>query len=163
MYQITTSVQKLINALRGTDMPWIGDEIEAHVRLGRRPLFESGKDDAPHGLEMRNDVYFRDDAEQYVAPKDILIEGAADESNEFSQKEQVDEAVRILLAHIEVRVNFVDDANECLKTLRLPDVGLRVVDDEGEEMVFFTDDARNAACELSEKIYSLKEWLESEL
>ena len=49
--------------------------------------------------------------------------------------EQVSEAVRILMAHIEGRIDFINDAGNCLESsFGLTDVRLGVIGDEGVEM-----------------------------
>jgi hypothetical protein len=49
---IAPPIQRLLNFLRTTDMPWIADDIEAHLRLGLVPVYDPKSDTERHQAEL---------------------------------------------------------------------------------------------------------------
>lgn len=161
MQKVSPIIEELIRALRATRMPWIGDEIEGHIRLGKTNLFLRGDDD--------NDKVLLNLQVSRLGQKDKMTDIAessrdgseTDEDGEdLSLEEQIEAAIQIIDTNISGRVKFNDESYKCLsESFKLENMTLAILDGDGKIIPLLSDKARKAADELPLVMKKLRDWL----
>jgi hypothetical protein len=141
-------------------MPWIGDEIEAHLRLGRVPLFNRSEDGSDANLADRQRSIFPPvETRGHSGQPSPTLE---DERTPFAANHQISEALEILEKHILLRGVMIDENQKCLKEVfDLHNIEIQVLTAEGVTVRMENESTRNSEESLREKLPEIRAWLES--
>lgn len=154
MHEIAPIISNLIELLRGAGLSRLGDEIEAHIRLGKIELFDRAQSDENYiNLRQRRLIGSNPDrADKYRADED-------DDGQPYSNDEQVDETLRIISTFFTSRSFFVDDSARILAESFKLGTAKPAVLDADEAHVLDAEIYRNAAPEWHEAMETLRNLL----
>jgi hypothetical protein len=156
MHRVSNSVQVLIEVLRGSSLPSLGEDIESHIQLGKTEEFFGDTDEsALEDLQRRTFVQ----SDDVVRPQ----ETEEDKSEPYSDEEQIEEALDLLTTFFEVHFAMIKDAQEIVKrNFDLQNVLIVIENAEGGKFNVTEDANRRAG--LSEWIAvrsQIQNWLKS--
>jgi hypothetical protein len=160
MQVISPAIQMLIQTLRGTEMSWLGDDVEAHLRLGKVRLFKRGVDDDSEVLDNRQRSVLGQRVDlQGKSP--ISGEDSDDKSQPYEPEEQIDEALKLITGHFRHYIDTVVDSQSILlQTFDLGSAKIVIEDIDGSLRQPSINLLSNAMSNWTSTVQSLRQWLQ---
>jgi hypothetical protein len=122
MYVLDRSVELLLATVRGSNLPSLADDIEAHLLAGKVPLFERKPDQFRELEEKRVSALVANDRGD-AAPIEV---NPTDEdlSIPYTPEEQIDEALRLIRERLEATLEISEDIGRATESLGVPGLDL---------------------------------------